>query len=231
MFPLAVSLCFGFATSAGVPDWVPLLELTLANYALSRANTAPDHFQCTTEGKDHDSCKCWDKHGNALDGDDCHEPKDCLMYENPDTKGFFNFTKIANTTAALHQALSKWSVPSDMHSAFDAAALVESATFTTFHLDVKDSKAHFDAHVGTVRNYQGSFYVGYTWGSSDGDMVQPYSRHNIFDGAAPVSDPSVVVCKFFKMEKRDYTDDEIEEINNGLQSFAYKKAAKMVPQP
>ena len=102
------------------------------------------------------------------------------------------------------------------------------ATFDTFHLDVKDSKAHFDAHVGTLRNYQGSFYFGYAAGSADGDMIQPYSRHNIVENTF---DPSVVVCQFFKMEKRGFTTDEIEEINDGLQAYSYRQAAKMVPQP
>ena len=35
--------------------------------------------------------------------------------------------------------------------------------------------------------------------STSGKMVQPWERHNIFDGDSV--DASVVVCKFFKMKK------------------------------
>ena len=222
----------GFPAAQAPPDWVPLLELTLANYALSRANIEPKDFKCTTKGKDHDNCNCWDKHGNAQDQDrngDCHLPKDCWMYDAK-TTGYFNYTKMPNSTASLHQSLGLWGVPSDMHASFDAAALVESATFASFHLDIKNKKGHFDAHVGTLRNYQGSFYVGYVAGSADGDLVQPYERHEKAIDAVGGADPDVVICQFFDMKKRGYSDDEIAEIQNGLQSYAYKKAASLVPQ-
>lgn len=218
------------ATVSDDPDWVKLLELTLANYVLSRAVDPPEDFKCATDGSDHDSCKCWSDHGNPLDGQVCHEPKECLMYKDPDLTGYFNFTKLPNSTSALHDQLGKWSVPSDMYKAFDAAGLVQSADFDSFHLDIKDGKGHYDAHVGTLRNYQGSFYVGYVAGSADGDMVQPYSRHEKAQADGVVDAPAVVFCKFFDMKKRGYTDEEVAKINDGLQSYAYKKAANMVPQ-
>eukprot|EP00966_Prymnesium_polylepis_P218302 5052640-Prymnesium_polylepis.2 len=68
------------AAAQAPPDWVPLLELTLANYALSRANTQPDDFLCTTKGKDHDNCNCWNDHGNPQPQDhngDCKMPQKC----------------------------------------------------------------------------------------------------------------------------------------------------------
>ena len=236
MLPLAVTICVALVSdiqdarasaAAQTPDWVQVLKLTLANYALSRASTEPDGFKCADEGSDHDNCKCWSEHGSPLNGQDCHEPTECLMYSDDET-GYFNFTQMPNTTTALQQTLALWGVPSDMNQAFAAAALVQSATFATFHLDVepepKDEKAHFDAHVGTLRNWQGSYYVGYVAGSADGDMVQPWKREKIMGNTF---DPSVVVCQFFKMVKRGYTDDEIAAINNGLQSYAYRKAAAM----
>ena len=111
-----------------------------------------------------------------------------------------------------------------------SAALVESATFASFHLDIKNDKGHFDAHVGTLRNCQGSFYVGYTAGSADGDLVRPLERHQKAIDAVGGADPGTVICQFFDMKKRGYTDKEIILIQNGLQAYAYKKAASMVPQ-
>lgn len=236
MLPLAVTICVALVSdiqdarasaATQTPDWVQVLKLTLANFALSHASTEPDGFKCATKGSDHDNCKCWSKHGDPLDGEVCHEPKNCLMYSDDET-GYFNFTQVPNTTKALQQTLALWGVPSEMNQAFSAAALVQSATFATFHFDVKPepkkNKAHFDAHVGTLRNWQGSYYVGYVAGSADGDMVQPLERHNIVGNTF---DPSVVVCAFFKMVKRGYRTDEIKDINSGLQSYAYRKAAAM----
>lgn len=155
-------------------------------------------------------------------------PKHCWMY-SAETTGYFNYTQLPNNnTTPLHQSLKIWGVPSDMYAAFDAAALLESADFKSFNLEVKDKKGHFDAHVGSLRNYQGQFYVGYIAGSADGELVQPYERHKKRRLDA-VGDPETVICPFFNMVKRGYSDKEIILIQDGLQSYAYKKAANMVP--
>ena len=233
MRSLVALLAVDVVAAQAPPDWVPLLELTIANYALSRANTEPEDFLCTTKGKDHDNCNCWNDHAAPQPQDhvgDCKMPQKCWMY-SASTTGYFNYTKMANSTDTLHNTLGKWGVPSDMYAAFDASALLESATFATFHLDIKNEKGHFDAHVGTLRNYQGSFYVGYVAGSADGDLVQPLERHKKADiDAVGGADPESVICEFFEMKKVGYTDTEIIEIQNGLQSYAYKKAASLVPQ-
>ena len=157
-------------------DWVNELKLTLQNYALSRATSEPDGFKCDTVGKKHNCCHCWNPNGKPAKeqtDDDCHMPPQCLMYDEK-SDGAFNFT---NTTMAdLHSTLGKWGVPQEMYKAFDLAAAVESAIFAVFHLDINDHKAHFDAHVGTLRKTKGVVYVGYVAGTIDGDMVQPFKR-------------------------------------------------------
>ena len=82
---LAASLSFQGAaspTAGDEPDWVQLLELTLANYALSRATSPPDGFKCSVVGKKHNSCHCWTDKGKPekeQTDEDCHMPPQCLM--------------------------------------------------------------------------------------------------------------------------------------------------------
>ncbi len=224
---------------ASDPDWVKVLKLSLANLALSRANTKPEGFKCSSKGTDNKNCNCWNDHGDPQEWKDlCHEPKECLMY-NEDDSGYFNFTQLPEGNDTLHQTLSEWGVPEDMVKDFDAAALVQSADFSSFHFEVKEGdKGHFDAHVGSLRNYNGSIYVGYVSGTTDGDLVQIYERHQkvnkrqqkALDWVDGVGNASVVVCQFFDMKKKGYSDEQIAELNNGLQAYAYTKAADMVPQ-
>lgn len=61
---------------------------------------------------------------------------------------------------------------------------------------------------------------GYVEGKADGDMVQPYVRH---------VKPGDCHGTTRGMKERGYTDDEVARINQGLQSYAYKEAAKKVP--
>jgi len=194
------------------------LKLTLENYALSRAASEPDGFKCATHGDKANSCHCWNDKGHPAKeqtDNDCHMPPQCLMYDNKDD-GDFHFVNIS-ASADLHQQLNAWNVPSHMYHAFDAAALVESATFVAFNLDVNDHKAHFDAHVGTLRKWQGSLYLGYVYGTCDGDMVQPFTRH-VHQGDCHGTSRG--------MKERGYTDEEIARIDTGLQAYAYRTAAK-----
>jgi len=110
-----------------------------------------------------------------------------------------------------------WGVPSDMLKMFQDAAAFESADFSTFNLDVNDHHAHFSAHIGALRKYQGRIYLGHVYGQCDGDMVQPYVRH---------VKPGDCHGTTRDMKKRGYTDDEIATIDKGLKSYAYKEAAK-----
>lgn len=199
-------------------DWVNELRLTLANYALTRAVNPPNGFLCDTIGKKHDSCHCWNDKGEPehhQTDDDCHMPPQCLMYSSK-TDGNFHFSNIS-ANASAHSLLNSWSVPADMYKQFDAAALVESADFAAFHLDINDHKARFDAHVGTLRKWQGTLFIGYLFGKCDGDMVQPYKR-TVHAGDCHGTTRG--------QKKRGYTNEEVAMINAGLQAYAYKEAAK-----
>ena len=102
-------------------------------------------------------------------------PAECLMYDDKST-GQFNFTNVTDRNNHLLHYLRAWNVPTKMHEAYELAEKVESSTFAVFHLDVNDHKAHFDAHVGTLRKQHGIIYIGYLAASTDGDMVQPMRR-------------------------------------------------------
>lgn len=217
---IAVTLLVLLAVRAGA-DWVNELRLTLANYALSKAADPPTGFLCDTIGKKHNSCHCWNDKGEPehhQTDDDCHMPAKCLMYSYK-TDGNFHFSNIS-TNASVHNLLSSWGVPTGMYKEFDAAALVESADFAAFHLDINDHKAHFDAHVGTLRKWQGTIFLGYLFGKCDGDMVQPYKR-TVKTGDCHGTNRG--------QKERGYTDKEVAMINEGLQAYAYKAAAKRVP--
>lgn len=199
-------------------DWVNELRLTLANYALRKAVNPPDGFKCTVKGKHPNGCHCWSPSGSPAErqtDDDCHMPPQCLMY-SATTSGNFSFTNIS-LQANLHEQLAAWNVPAKMYQSFDAAAAVESANFAAFDLDVNDHKAHYSANVGTLRKWQGSLYLGYVSGRCDGEMVQPYKR-TVRPGDCHGTNRG--------QKERGYTNAEIAMINDGLQAYAYKEAAK-----
>eukprot|EP00746_Dinoflagellata_sp_MGD_P003574 gnl/MRDRNA2_/MRDRNA2_106928_c0_seq1.p1 gnl/MRDRNA2_/MRDRNA2_106928_c0~~gnl/MRDRNA2_/MRDRNA2_106928_c0_seq1.p1 ORF type:complete len:235 (+),score=45.19 gnl/MRDRNA2_/MRDRNA2_106928_c0_seq1:41-745(+) len=221
MSSMVLKFVLCFVLGAAQADWVNELKLTLANFALEKATSEPVGFLCATIGNKHDGCHCWNSKGepSGQTEKDCHMPPQCLMYSYKNT-GAFNFTNIS-ASANLHQQLAAWGVPSEMYKAYDAAALVESADFQTFNFEVNDHKAHFDAHIGTLRKWQGSVYLGYVFGTCDGDMVQPMVRSH----AVPAGDCHGTTRG---MKKRGYTTEEVTEINEGLQAYAFRAVAKRV---
>eukprot|EP00939_MAST-03C_sp_MAST-3C-sp1_P003022 g3022.t1 len=202
-------------------DWVNEMRLTLANYALSKAAYTPDGFVCAQKGTKHDSCHCWNEKGHPASSqtdDDCHMPPQCLAYSVTNDGGF-NFTSLADPKDLDH-VLGSWGVPSEMYSAFEAASLVESATFGAFEFSVKTGdKGSVQAFVGTCRKFNGTVQVGWTFGNSEGNLVQPYKRdtHEV-----PAGDCHGTTRG---MKKRGYTTDEITFLNDALLSYAFKKAA------
>ena len=195
------------------------LAVGLANYALSKAVDEPSDFECEKKGDKENSCHCWNEEGKAEDDSEfCNEPKKCLVYST-ESNGDFKFDNV--TADGLHAKLDSWNVPSDMYSAFDAAVLLDSADFKTFDLAIGDHKASYRANVGSARKWQGSVYLGYVFGSADGDMVQPKKRNH--DECPPGSCHGTSTG----MHDRGYTDDEVEKIDKGLGAIAFKKAATL----
>lgn len=220
-------LLFTTLAGAGVPlfaaaddgvvddDWTQLARLSLANYALSKAAGAPTDVFCATRGTKENGCHCWNAQGNpTTNGGDCNSPITCLIYTTQDDGNLY-VAKL-NTSDEVNKTLSSWSVPPDMVTGFDLALLTENATFTTFDFVLNPATAHYEAHVGTARLHQGQRFIGYTYGKSDGDLVQPYIRtvkagdcHGTMRGQHP----------------RGYRTDELNRIREGLGSTAFKTAA------
>ena len=160
-----------------------------------KANTVPKGFTCSRVG-DHDAtCHCWNtagKHGESQS--DCNEPKQCLIYKAT-SAGDFKFDSFANSSS-LGDKLGAWNVPKELVAEYQMAALTSSADFKTFDFTVgskpgpngtKVPVGQFVAHVGSLRNYNGTIYVGYIYGAANGTLIQPYVRTaapghcNIFD--------------------------------------------------
>lgn len=209
------------ALVAADDDWTQVARLELANYALSRAAGAPPDIFCATRGTKEGGCHCWNDQCNPMtNGNDCNEPVTCLIYSTQDD-GNLLYAKL-NASQDVHQTLSNWSVPAEMVQSFDLALLTENATFTTFDFTVNSATSHFEAHVGTARLYQEERFLGYTYGKSDADLVQPYCRtvkagdcHGTQRGQHP----------------RGYRTDEITRIEAGVASTAFKTAASKAAPP
>lgn len=89
----------------------------------------------------------------------------------------------------------------------------------------------FEAHVGSLRNYNGTIYLGYIYGTAKGQLVQPYKRT-----ASPGHCNKVAVHGGFYppgygVHKRGFNGDDLMNINQGLSAYAFEKAAKLASPP
>ena len=197
-------------------DWIRLLKLSLQNYALAKAGSAPAGFVCSNRGVKPMGCHCWNAQGNPmLNGNDCDQPMGCLMYAATDT-GAFHFDGVNQSQYVAR--LGQWGVPSSMMTDFKAAALTSSADFKTFDFTEDGTTGTYVAHVGSVRldSNTSKIYVGYTFGNAVGSLVKPMVRH-VHAGDCHGTQRGMV--------PRGFTSDEITRINQGLQAEAFKKAA------
>lgn len=212
-----MSLLAAAQLASAQEDWVQLARLNLANYALTKAGGAPSDVFCSKKGKKEAGCHCWNEAGKPeTDGDDCNSPTGCLVYSTK-SDGNLSYAKL-NASDDLSKTLSGWSVPSDMVKAFELALLTENATFTTFDFTLNPGNAKYEAHVGTARLHEAQRFLGYTFGKSDGDLVQPKIRTS----KVPAGDCHGTTRG---MKDRGYTDDELDAIRKTLASTAFKKAA------
>merc|ERR1712025_1254146 len=85
---IALAWLFSGACLVAADDWDQLARQTLANYALSKANGAPSDVFCSKEGKQEDSCLCWNPKGKPEIGKDCNDPYTCLIYKTSDDGNF-----------------------------------------------------------------------------------------------------------------------------------------------
>lgn len=197
-------------------DWTELARLTLANYALTKADGAPPNVFCSKKGHKAKSCHCWNFKGNPEDdgdGHDCDVPTGCLVYSTKND-GNLSYAKL-NSSDDIHTILSDWSVPPNMTKSFDLALLTENATFTTFDFTLNPGAANYEAHVGTARLYQGERFIGYTYGKSKAELIEPEIR------TAKTGD-----CHGQNGKKRGFNEDELNKIREALASAAFKTAAK-----
>ena len=200
-------------------SWVPLLKLSLQNYALAKADSVPTGFVCTKVGKKHKSCSCWGTVGKPRQhSNDCDSPNGCLMYSDPSEGGSFQFADHPITDDKLVATLNSWAVPGELQKEFQMAALTSSADFKTFDFKVAGHTGKFTAHVGSLRKDPTSnlLYLGYTFGTVTGKLITPEVRH-VKHGDCHGTDRD--------QKERGFTSEEIAKINAGLQAYAFKTAA------
>lgn len=131
--------------------------------------------------------------------------------------GAFHFDN--KTQAEFDTALTAWSVPDKLKQQFDAAALTSSADFKTFDLTVNGTVGSFEAHVGSVRKDPNTnlIYFGYVWGSAAGHLITPMVRTDVHTGDCHGTQRG--------MSPRGFNAGEIALINQGMQAYAFTKAA------
>lgn len=202
-----------------------MLKLSLQNYALAKADSVPDGFVCTTVGAKHHSCHCWNDDGTPCqDGSDCGDdpccdvPNGCLMYKNPGLGGDFRFVPNPINVSDLDSTLGQWGVPDKFAQEFHVAALTSSADFKTFDFLLNHTQAHFEAHIGSLRKDPASnlLYLGYTFGTTDAQLIQPYKR-TVRGGDCHGTTRGQIA--------RGFTNLEVAKIDQGLEAYAFKKAA------
>lgn len=199
---------------ASQDDWIQLARLTLANYALTKADGAPPDVVCSKKGSKPKSCHCWSFNGKPGQEDNyCDSPTGCLIYSTKDD-GNLSYAKL-NSSDDVHKVLASWSVPPKMSKNFDLAMLTDNSTFTTFDFTVEPDVGKYEAHVGTARLHEGKRFIGYTYGRSNASLIEPMIRK---------TKPGD--CHGQNEKHRGFTTEEIEKIRAGLASQAFKTAAR-----
>ena len=107
----------------------------------------------------------------------------------------------------------------EMFDRFGSYASPTAPTYTQARANVHGyDQAHFEAHIGSLRKDPASnlLYLGYTFGTTDAQLIQPYKR-TVKGGDCHGTTRGQIA--------RGFTNLEVAKIDQGLEAYAFKKAA------
>ena len=193
---------------AAAADWINIIRLEIANWALAQSVMPPEGVICTEKGHKPKSCHCWEPNGKPSSGqdNDCDGPKGCLMYGSS-SEGSFNYTNVS--APELQTWMSGQAIPDGLVTAIKGITAQPSIDYQTVNLTMsdKDKPGHAGAYVASARKDTNNVvWIGVASGTVKGNLITPEKRKDVPSGDCHGTTRG--------MKERDFTDVQFQRARN-----------------